>query len=766
MPRRLLVAYLLLLALSHGVRLARGTPPPAGDVFLAPVEVAGHASAPGAPAEVAIAYSDRGSGSAVVMLHGSPGSHHDFDRLEAEVATEHRVIAPDLPGFGRSSHDVPDYSIRAHARYVLDLLDGLGIEKFHVLGFSMGGGVALELTDLAPERVLSVSMVSAIGVQELELLGDYHLNHGLHALQLAGLWLLREATPHFGWLDDSVLDVAYARNFYDTDQRPLRGFLEAWNGPLLIVHGEHDVLVPVAAAREHHRLVPQSELILLDRNHFFVFSAPPILTDPLLTFLRRVDEGTAETRAEVPAPLREAAQRPFDPASIPPVEGFPLVVLFLLIAAATLVTEDLTCIATGLMIGAGRLGFFTGTLACVVGIFIGDLLLYLAGRWLGRPALRRRPLRWFIGPEDITRASQWFTKRGPLVILLSRFLPGTRFATYVAAGLLRTHFWRFAAYFLLAVLLWTPMLVGAAAWLGPRVQAGLATFGRGVWVLVVAVLLILLLVRLVVGLATHRGRRLARGRLRRWLRWEYWPRWAFYPPVVAYIVGLAIKYRRPTLFTAANPAIPASGFVGESKSAILEGLDGSADLVARWTLLDPETPLDERRAKLRSFLEEHGLDLPVVLKPDAGERGSGVRIAGTWEEIDEALARQEELLIAQRYVRGPEFGVFYLRLPDEPSGRVFSITHKVLPEVVGDGRRSLETLILDDDRLVPMAEHYFRARAAELDRVLEPGERRRLIDVGTHCRGSLFYDANDLAGPGLLAALDGISRRFPGFYFG
>ena len=64
-------------------------------------------------------------------------------------------------------------------------------------------------------------------------------------------------------LDGSFLDVAYARNFYDTDQRPLRGILERFEPPMLVIHGERDVLVPAAAAREHHRLVPHSELAML-----------------------------------------------------------------------------------------------------------------------------------------------------------------------------------------------------------------------------------------------------------------------------------------------------------------------------------------------------------------------------------------------------------------------------------------------------------------------------------------------------------------------
>src|SRR6516162_1177201 len=135
----------------------------------------------------------------------------------------------------------------------------------------------------------------------------------------------------------------------------------------------------------------------------------------------------------------------------------------LLIAADTFVSEDLTCITTGALIAAGKIGFIPGVLACAAGIFFGDLLLYFAGRFIGRPILRWRPLRRLLTREKLEAASGWLEKRGAGVVILSRFTPGLRLPTYIAAGLLKTRFWTIAAYFLFAALLWTPTLVGAAA---------------------------------------------------------------------------------------------------------------------------------------------------------------------------------------------------------------------------------------------------------------------------------------------------------------
>jgi pimeloyl-ACP methyl ester carboxylesterase len=251
---------------------------------------------PVADAGVRLAYHDsapRSSKPVLLLVHGSPGSGDVVRGLASLVERDYRVIAPDLPGFGASEHDLPDYSFLAHARYLVRLLDRLGVRQVHAAGFSMGGGVVLSMVQVAPERVCSVEMISALGVQEEELTGSYWGNHALHGLQLGILWGLRHAIPHFGVFDGEGLNVEYARNFYDSDQRPLRAVLASYRGPMLILQGEQDRDVPPSAAREHHRLVPQSRLVMFDSNHFMIFQRPELLAGPLKEFLDGVTRSCA-----------------------------------------------------------------------------------------------------------------------------------------------------------------------------------------------------------------------------------------------------------------------------------------------------------------------------------------------------------------------------------------------------------------------------------------------------------------------------------------
>ena len=792
-----LVLYLVLLGASHLVRSRRPEPEPRPGQQ---VQVVTGSPAPHAGA-VSVAYrewvTDSRTDSArnlaenlsredesaagaprwpVLLLHGSPGSGSAFRRLGPELGARRRTIAPDLPGFGASSARIHDYSIRSHGAMALRLLDSLAIERVHVVGFSMGGGVALEMYRADPARIASLTLLSSIGVQEHELLGEYYLNHAIHGLQLFAIWTLRDLVPHFGLADNGFFGYAYARNFYDTDQRPLRDILRGYAGPMLIVHGIDDPLVPAAAAEEHHRIVPQSEMVMLDDDHFMTFLRPERIAPPIAAFLDRAEAATATLRTTADPARIAAAAVPFDPSAAPPVTGFALFVTLLLIVAATFVSEDLTCIGTGLLIARGSLPWTAGVGACLAGIVVGDLLLYGGGRVIGRPVTRVAPFRWLIRHEELERACRWFTERGAALLLGGRFVPGTRLPTYVAAGVVRMPLLPFTFWILVAAALWTPLLVGGTALFGAAAADRIQAFqDRALPWLVVTALGALFALRVLVPLLSARGRRrfLARwGRLR---RWEFWPPWLFYLPVLAWVRWLMLRHWSPTVFTAANPGIPDGGFVGESKSHILLAIGDRARVA--WTGVvagggdgpggrgpggdGPGRPLEAALAQV----EEAG-GFPVVVKPDVGERGAGVSIVRSEPGLAKRLAVPGPKLIVQEYVPGEELGVFYYRIPGEERGQIFGITEKRQPVVTGDGRRSIGDLILDDKRLRCQRRMFARELGAAMDSVPVPGERVILEERGNHCFGCEFRDGGRLETSALADAIDEVSRSIDGFFFG
>jgi 3-oxoadipate enol-lactonase len=112
---------------------------------------------------VTISYSDEGVGRPVVLLHG-----HTLDRriwlpvLPHLLAAGLRVIRPDLRGHGRSDRPDSGYHVSHHAADVTAVLDAAALRRAAVIGFSFGGGVALEMAQTHPDRVASLGLVATV----------------------------------------------------------------------------------------------------------------------------------------------------------------------------------------------------------------------------------------------------------------------------------------------------------------------------------------------------------------------------------------------------------------------------------------------------------------------------------------------------------------------------------------------------------------------------------------------------------------------------
>jgi hypothetical protein len=247
-------------------------------------------------------------------------------------------------------------------------------------------------------------------------------------------------------------------------------------------------------------------------------------------------------------------------------------------------------------------------------------------------------------------------------------------------------------------------------------------------------------------------------------RWEFWPSWVYYAPIVVWILWLGLKHRSPTAFTAANPGLEAGGMVGEKKHQALQPLqDNAPDLVAQFSLIT-EVDSAARFTEAQKFIASHGL--PVVLKPDVGQRGRGVFVARSTDQVVDYLSRFSGAVIVQKHIEGEEFGIFVARMPGERLPKVLSIVHKTFPCVTGDGIHNLQQLILNDARAKLISTLLFKRWASELSRVPASAEVVKLVEIGAHCRGSLFLDAREHATPELIATLGRLLDAVPGYAFG
>lgn len=243
--------------------------------------------------------------------------------------------------------------------------------------------------------------------------------------------------------------------------------------------------------------------------------------------------------------------------------------------------------------------------------------------------------------------------------------------------------------------------------------------------------------------------------------WEYWPFGVIQAPLFIYFAWLSLKARSLFFFSASNPSILMGGMFGESKFDVLKLIPES---IKAKTLLQ-KLPTTTGDVLLRMQLE--GLHFPIIMKPDLGERGWMVRRIDSALEIDAYLREIKIDFLIQEFIELPiEFGVFYIRYPNQPDGKVTSIVEKEMLSVTGDGTRTLQDLIFSNDRARLQWKSLRFQHREKLNCVLPVGEKLELVSIGNHCLGTKFLNANSLITEKLSSSFDKISKQIDGFYFG
>jgi 2-hydroxymuconate-semialdehyde hydrolase len=226
---------------------------------------------------------EAGDGPAVVLLHGSGAgttAAGAWAPLAAALAGRHRVIAPDLAGFGRSEA-LPRHGRGPWTAQVLELLDALGVERFAAVGNSAGGAIALSLASARPRAVTRLVAVGTLG-------RAMPLPPGLDALwayqpSRAGARELLELLFHDpAAVTDAAVEArlqatlepapraAYPTMFPPPRERWVRDLalsdaeLASIAAPVLLVHGAHDRVVPL-----HEAALPLLDLLADVRLHVF-----------------------------------------------------------------------------------------------------------------------------------------------------------------------------------------------------------------------------------------------------------------------------------------------------------------------------------------------------------------------------------------------------------------------------------------------------------------------------------------------------------------
>ena len=250
-------------------------------------------------------YLEAGQGPPVVLLHGLGATNASMLTTFWELARDHRVIAPDLPGFGESGKPIRSYDAGFYAEWLLGLFDRLDIESPVIIGNSMGGRVAIEAALHAAPRVERIVLLapSPAFIKKREMVGVVRLLRpelALAPLPLPRGLVMRNLKRMFArperledaWYEAAVDEflrvfstprgrIAFfsaARQIYLEEPRGDSGFwdrLPSLRCPALFIWGDKDRLVPASFARHVEKAVPHARSIVLeDCGHVPQFELP------------------------------------------------------------------------------------------------------------------------------------------------------------------------------------------------------------------------------------------------------------------------------------------------------------------------------------------------------------------------------------------------------------------------------------------------------------------------------------------------------------
>ncbi len=247
----------------------------------------------------------------------------------------------------------------------------------------------------------------------------------------------------------------------------------------------------------------------------------------------------------------------------------------------------------------------------------------------------------------------------------------------------------------------------------------------------------------------------------KWTNYEYWPWWFFYIPLMPYWVWLAIKTKSLAYFTATNTNIELGGFFGESKIDILKQIAPE---------YKPKTffvPKETRFEAVEESMNLSQIQFPIVAKPNVGERGFEVEKILNQSQLENYHHRAAHEYIVQEFVEFPlELGVLFCRMPDEPLGKITSVTIKEFLSVKGDGKSSILQLMEQNTRARFQIEAVSKRFGEGINQILEAGKEMLLEPIGNHCRGTRFVDGNHLINPKLDKVFNRIALPMEGFYYG
>jgi pimeloyl-ACP methyl ester carboxylesterase len=226
-----------------------------------------------------------GEGPPLVVVHGLGGAAVNFTLLAPLLARRHRVLIPDLPGHGKTEPLERADDLTAYADHVAALAELEGMFPAPLIGYSMGGVIALRLAVSRPKSVMGLALVAAAGIVSVSRRAEIWLA-ATGALRPAQVMTRFRGTfarrPRLRWLPFGLWGAV--------DPPALAPDLDHVRCPVLLLWGSRDRLVPLVDGFEYARRLRAPIRTLPAAGHLLVGEQPHACAEILMDFLDRIRE--------------------------------------------------------------------------------------------------------------------------------------------------------------------------------------------------------------------------------------------------------------------------------------------------------------------------------------------------------------------------------------------------------------------------------------------------------------------------------------------
>lgn len=250
-----------------------------------------------------IAYRQMGNGTETILLvHGFMGSSYDFNLIMPELAKNYTVLAVDQIGFGLSDKSPQlNYAKSSSADILRKMMRSLNIERYHLLGHSMGGEVAMHMALKSPDDVERLILVDSAGLEDLQNgikgeLPGWMIDQVLQNYLLQRLVFFRtvydnslansENFADFFYFNKQIPAATLNRIIADNDGGSLSDRLDEIRQTTLVIWGRHDKIIPLEQGLSLDQHLADSRIVIIENcGHLPFLEQPAELTREIIKFL-------------------------------------------------------------------------------------------------------------------------------------------------------------------------------------------------------------------------------------------------------------------------------------------------------------------------------------------------------------------------------------------------------------------------------------------------------------------------------------------------